>query len=127
MKNKEVLGIKHSYHKLPMSKLNIQFKDALQAVMLVSVFGHLKYKDTDVDWMNFKRVEGDRPFKDAMIRHSMKLCPEEEETYLPPEFHVAWNALADLQVLIETYNLDIEALSQERIPEWLSFFNQKEL
>lgn len=127
MKNKEGPGIKHSYHKLPMSKLNIQFKDALQAVMLVSVFGHLKYKDTDIDWMNFKRVKGDRPFKDAMIRHSMKLCPEEEETYLPPEFHVAWNALADLQVLIETNNLDVEALSQERIPEWLSFFNQKEL
>lgn len=125
MKNKG--GIKHSSHKLPMSKLNIQFKDALQAVMLVSVFGHLKYKDTDADWMNFKRVEGDSPFKDAMIRHSMKLCPEEEETYLPPEFHVAWNALADLQCLIETNNLDVEALSQERIPEWLSFFNQKEL
>lgn len=127
MKNKGGLGIKHSSHKLPMSKLNIQFKDALQAVMLVSVFGHLKYKETDVDWMNFKRVEGDRPFKDAMIRHSMKLCPEEEETYLPPEFHVAWNALADLQILIENNNLDIEALSRDRILEWLSFFNEKEL
>lgn len=127
MKNKGGLGIKHSSHKLPMSKLNIQFKDALKAVMLVSVFGHLKYKDYDADWMNFKRVEGDRPFKDAMIRHSMKLCPEEEETYLPPEFHVAWNALADLQCLIDKNSIDVEALSQERIPEWLKFFNEKEL
>lgn len=121
MENKKK-GVKHSNLKLPMSKLYVQFKDALQAVVLVSVFGHLKYKEYDEDWLNFKRVEGDRPYREAMHRHCLKTCPEEEETFLPPEFHIAWNALADLQMLIEDNKIDMENLSSERLSEWLLNF-----
>lgn len=111
-------GVKNSSFKLPMSKLFVQFPDALKAVMLVSTYGHFKYKKFDGDWLNFKRVGGEDTYKNAMVRHLLKQTAEQEETFLPPEFHVAWNALADLQLLIESKSLDIDQIAENKILEW---------
>lgn len=115
-------GIKHSTEKLEMSKLFIQFPDALKAVMLTSTFGHIKYKEFDEDWINFKRVEG-LSYEDALVRHQFLKSEQEEESKLHPKFHVAWNALADLQKYIEENNIDVDNLAKDKISKWEGEFN----
>lgn len=109
----EKSGEKHNKGKLPMAKLFTQFPDALQAVVLASCYGHNKYKETDVTWLNFKKVPGgSQAFKDACLRHSLG-AEKDEESGLPEIFHQAWNKLAELQLWLEENNINIKKFSKE--------------
>lgn len=92
-------GVKHSESKPPVGKLFKQFPNALTAVAMCSMFGHLKYEEYDADWLNYKRVEG-QDYLDAIARHLLGGLSFDEESKLPHKFHVAWNALADLEKYI---------------------------
>lgn len=106
-------GEKHNKGKLPMSKLFVQFPDALQAVVLASCYGHNKYKEVDTNWLNFKRVPGgSQAYKDACLRHSLG-AEKDEESELPEIFHQAWNKLAELQLWLEENNINIKKFSKE--------------
>ena len=105
-------GEKSNKYKLPMSKLFLQFPDALQAVILASCYGNFKYPK-DTDWLNFKRVPGGRQnYRDAEIRHFLG-GENDEESGLPEIFHQAWNKLAELQLWMEENNLNIKEYSKE--------------
>lgn len=94
-------GIKHNKHKAPLSLIFTQFPKALEAVAKCSAYGHNKYKETDKDFLNFKRVNGgSRTYSDAGLRHRLEIGLDLESN-LPHQYHVAWNALAELQLWIE--------------------------
>lgn len=95
------LGVKHNKHKAPISLLFKQFPKALEAISKCSEYGHNKYKDTDLDFLNFKRVIGGSiTYADAGLRHRLE-SGLDLESGLPHQYHVAWNALAELQLWIE--------------------------
>jgi hypothetical protein len=109
-------GVKHNSFKLPMSKLFIQFPDALQAVILASCYGNYKYP-TDTDWLNFKRVEGgSQTYRDAEIRHFLG-GEKDKESNLPEIFHQTWNKLAELQLWLEENNINIKEFSENYIKD----------
>ena len=111
VKNTDKMGEKYNKHKLPMSKLFLQFPDALQAVVLASCYGHHCYP-SDTDWLNFKRVEGgSQNYKDAEIRHFLG-GEKDKESNLPEIFHQAWNKLAELQLWLEENNMNIKDFSK---------------
>jgi hypothetical protein len=94
-------GQKYNQNKLPISIIFKQFPDAIKAIVKCSQYGHNKYKNTDSDFLNFKRVkEGSKAYADAGLRHRMQIGTD-EESKLPHQYHVAWNALAELQLWIE--------------------------
>lgn len=112
-KGKKETGEKHNKGKLPMSKLFVQFPDALQAVVLASCYGHNKYKEVDANWLNFKKVPGgSQTYKDACLRHSLG-AEKDEESGLPEIVHQAWNKLAELQLWLEENNINIKKFSKE--------------
>lgn len=96
-------GVKDNSKKLPMSKLKVQFPNALQAVVLCSRMGHEKYKDTDKDWLNFTRVPGgSETYRDACERHSLhEVGDVDEESGLPHLFHELWNKMAEVEIWIK--------------------------
>ena len=98
---KRTEGVKLNKLKPQISLLFKQFPDALEAIAKCSEYGHKKYKETDSDFLNFKRVaEGSKAYADAGLRHRLKKGID-LESMLPHCYHVAWNALAELQLLIE--------------------------
>lgn len=102
-----VPGKKESDGKLPMDKMiSIQFPKALEAICRATLFGHNKYKDFDIDFLNFKRVEGgSQTYADALQRHNLSKSDKDSESGLPHIFHKAWNALAELELWIEENEL----------------------
>lgn len=100
---KETEGVKLNKNKPQMSLLFKQFPDALEAIVKCSEYGHNKYKETDGDYLNFKRVEGgSRTYADAGLRHRLySKGTTDIESRLPHAYHVAWNALAELQLILE--------------------------
>ena len=96
-------GVKDNSKKLPMSKLKVQFPNALQAVVLCSSMGHEKYKDADEDWLNFTRVPGgSETYRDACERHSLhEVGDVDEESGLPHLFHELWNKMAEVEIWIK--------------------------
>lgn len=94
-------GQKFSSKKAPMGKLLKQFPLALEAVAQRSKSGHNKYKETDHDWMNFKRVPNAiEEYDDAIVRHLAGIG-EPHETELDHLKAAAWNILAKLQLILE--------------------------
>lgn len=102
-------GVKDNDKKLPMSKLKVQFPNALQAVVLCSSMGHEKYKDTDEDWLNFLRVPGgSETYRDACERHSLyEVGDVDEESGLPHLFHELWNKMAEVEIWIKENHKEI--------------------
>ena len=97
----EEQGIKLNELKPQLSLLFKQFPKALEAIARCSEYGHEKYKETDKDYLNFKRVpEGSKAYADAGLRHRLEKGID-LESFLPHSYHVAWNALAELELLIE--------------------------
>ncbi len=97
---KKTEGVKYNDNKPKLSMLFTQFPDALKAVVKCSEYGHEKYKEFDKDFLNFKKVEGgSRAFADSGLRHRTEKGLD--ESGLPHQYHVAWNALAELQMWIE--------------------------
>jgi hypothetical protein len=96
-------GKKYSEGKAPMGILLKQFRLALQAVAMRSKKGHEKYKETDQDWMNFKRVpDAIEEYTNGTARHLAYIG--DDETELGHEAATAWNALARLQLILEKQN-----------------------
>ena len=94
-------GVKLNKSKPQLSLLFKQFPKAIEAIVMCSEYGHNKYKETDQDFLNFKRVnEGSKAYADAGLRHRAQIG-NDDESGLPHAYHVAWNALAELELLIE--------------------------
>jgi len=93
-------GKKTNKNKSQMSLLFKQFPKALEAIVMCSQYGHEKYKETDKDYLNYTRVDGgSKTYADAGLRHRLQQG-NDLESGLPHQFHVAWNALAELQLWI---------------------------
>lgn len=94
-------GQKFSSSKAPLGMMMIQFPLALEAVAHRSKTGHEgKYKESDKDWMNFKRVPNAlEEYTNATARHLAEIG--EDEDFIGHAAATAWNALAKLQILLE--------------------------
>lgn len=97
------IGQKHNEGKLPLDiMLTVQFPKAIQAVCKATLFGHEKYKDTDLDWLNYKRVRGgSTTYANACQRHNFNKLGRDDQSGLPHIVHKCWNALAELELWIE--------------------------
>ena len=104
--NNKMSGIKLNNGKLHLGKVILkQFPNAIKAIAKCSEYGHLKYKDTDQDWLNFKRIENPYDaYTDAMIRHFLEEDDVDKESDLPHIYHTAWNAMARLEVYLNNIN-----------------------
>ena len=100
---KETEGIKHNQDKPQLSLLFKQFPKALEAVAKCSEYGHQKYGENDLDYLNFKRVEGgSKTYADAGLRHrTFAEKTTDIDSQLPHTWHVCWNALAELELILE--------------------------
>ena len=82
----------------PMAGVLLDFSRALQTVVDVGTYGAKKY--TRAGWATVP--EGSQRYTDAMMRHllAMDVDPDglDKETGLPHLAHVAWNALAVLEL-----------------------------
>ena len=82
----------------PMAGVLLDFSRALQTVVDVGTYGAKKY--TRTGWATVP--EGSQRYTDAMMRHllAMDIDPDglDKETGLPHLAHVAWNALAVLEL-----------------------------
>jgi hypothetical protein len=76
------------------------FPRALDAVATVSTFGASKYT-----WGGWKTVpEGYERYSDALMRHWLEECkgePVDKDSNLTHQAHIAWNALARLELLLK--------------------------
>jgi hypothetical protein len=100
---KETEGQKHNEGKLPIDiMLTVQFPKAIQAICKATLFGHEKYKETDKDWLNYKRVRGgSTTYANAGQRHNFNKSGKDEQSGLPHIIHKCWNAMAELELWIE--------------------------
>lgn len=96
-------GVKHNQGKLPIdTMLTVQFPKAIQAIAKATLFGHNKYKETDKDWLNYKRVPGgSKTYANSAARHRMNRNGLDSESSLPHIIHEVWNSLAMLELWIE--------------------------
>jgi hypothetical protein len=98
-------GVKKDNEKLPMGiVIQRQFPNALKAIAKCSLYGHNKYEETDLDWMNFERLENaEERYFNALFRHlldcGLDLDKKDSESELPHIYHVVWNAMALLELL----------------------------
>jgi len=75
------------------------FARALQAVGSVGTMGAIKYRDDG--WSSVP--DGQRRYTDALLRHLLAAAagePDDPESGLPHAAHVAWNALAVLELAL---------------------------
>lgn len=84
----------------PRAGLLCSFGKALLAVAEVATFGANKY--TQDGWEEVPN--GQARYTDALLRHLLieRTEPVDPETHLPHAAHVAWNALARLELLLRT-------------------------
>jgi hypothetical protein len=100
-KDCNLLGEKTNKNKPQISLLFKQFPKALEAIAKCSEYGHQKYKESDFDFLNYQRVYGgSKTYADAGLRHRLEQG-NDLESGLPHTYHVAWNALAELQLWIQ--------------------------
>lgn len=106
MKKEKKLGVKDIQGKVPVAQIFKQFPNTILLLAKASEFGHNKYKETDINWDNWKNVE-DAIFNynNARARHLLKegddLLNINEESGLPHIVHTLWNNMALIQLLIE--------------------------
>ena len=95
-----LVGVKESQttEKAPIFTYCKVNKNALEALSLRALYGHIKYKETDSDWQNFTRVPNAlEEYANAEFRHALGIGEEDEETHLVAS---AWNAVAKLEVFL---------------------------
>lgn len=107
-------GQKHNKLKAPLDILQTrQFSKALQLLALATAYGNHKYKDTDSDFLNFKRVEGgSQTYLDAQSRHATDRNNLDNESGLHHIIHSIWNGMAALEIWAEENKIDIEEYSK---------------
>ena len=94
-------GLKFSEGKPKLHLLFKQFPRAIKQIVLLSEYGHNKYKEGDEDWQNFSRVkDSETSYIDAELRHLADMYEKNEidESGYLHKVHKAWNALADLEL-----------------------------
>lgn len=100
-------GNKKDDGKLPLGiVIQRQFPSALKMISEASLYGHNKYSDTDLDWLNCKRVEnGKERYLNAMFRHALDsgidLTNKDPETGLMHIVHAVWNGLQLLETIAD--------------------------
>ncbi len=113
-------GIKYDGGKAPIFRGAVSyFPRAIEAVAAVSAFGASKYA-----WKGWESVaDGYNRYSDAMVRH---LAYEGKGEVLDPDSgllhraHVAWNALASLELLLR--DIENEAKTHTRECTWNDLF-----
>lgn len=99
VQKKSTTGIKYDHGKRAIAECIVDFQEPLLEVCKVWEFGKGKYGKS-----NWKQVEGgyDR-YSNALLRHMLKEETEvtDPETGILHASHVAWNALARLQFLLD--------------------------
>lgn len=94
-------GIKLDSKKPLLYVLLKQFPKAIGEVARCSEYGHEKYKETDKDWQNWKRLEeAEFRYSNALLRH-LSQEGRDEDSGLLHAAHTAWNALARLELIIK--------------------------
>lgn len=98
------MGEKQDTGKLPLGiVIQRQFPNALKAIAECSLYGHEKYKESDVDWLNCQRVEnGQERYLDAAMRHLLDAGVDLQAvdvSGLEHIKHAAWNMLQLLEIL----------------------------
>lgn len=93
-------AVKYDAGKAPIFKGGLgYFPTAIEAVSTVSAFGATKYA-----WDGWRHVpDGLSRYTDAMVRHLAAEAKGEAvdpDSGLPHAWHVAWNALARLELLL---------------------------
>lgn len=80
------------------------FSRALMAVSEVGTFGAVKYSDHG--WLSVPR--GDERYRDALLRHYLKdtLESADPESGLSHLAHLAWNALAILELTLRAQDVE---------------------
>jgi len=111
---KEKVGQKYNKLKAPLDILQTrQFPKALQLLALATAYGNHKYKDTDLDFLNFKRVKGgSQTYLDASARHSTNRNNLDIESELHHIIHAVWNQIAALELWTEENTINIEEYSK---------------
>jgi hypothetical protein len=98
-------GQKNDFGKLPLGiVIQRQFPNALKMVAEASLYGHLKYLETDADFMNCRRVPNPKErYLNAMFRHlldsGIDLDEKDAESKLPHIVHAVWNGLQLLEAI----------------------------
>lgn len=94
-------GKKYSEDKPKVGMLLSQMSRALAAVSMVATHGNKKYTEDEFWDENFAKVPNAfEQYSDAMGRHILlESCEEtDSDSKIPHEVHVAWNALARLEI-----------------------------
>lgn len=106
-------GVKHNQLKPRLDAvINTQFTKALQLIALATEYGNSKYKETDLDMLNFKRVVGgSQTYFNASARHSTDRNGL-DESGLPHIIHAVWSSLAGLELWAEENKIDIKKFTE---------------
>lgn len=83
------------------------FPHAIEAVTQISTFGAIKYSPGG--WKSVP--DGYNRYTEAMRRHYSAVCKGEmfdDETKLPHDYQIAWNALARLEIALREGKYEIE-------------------
>ena len=92
--------------------INRQFPKALQLVALATEYGHKKYIENDVNYLNYKSVKGgSQTYFDASARHSTDRNGL-DESGLPHIIHAVWSSLAGLELWAEENKINIKEFTE---------------
>ena len=109
----EEFGVKHNQLKPRLDVvINTQFPKALQLIALATEYGNSKYKETDLDMLNFKRVAGgSQTYFDSCARHSTDRNGL-DESGLPHIIHAVWSSLAGLELWAEENRINVKEFTE---------------
>ena len=109
----EEFGVKHNQLKPRLDVvINTQFPKALQLISLATEYGNSKYKETDLDMLNFKRVVGgSQTYFDSCARHSTDRNGL-DESGLPHIIHAVWSSLAGLELWAEENKINVKEFTE---------------
>ena len=92
--------------------INRQFPKALQLIALATEYGHKKYIENDVNYLNYKSVKGgSQTYFDASARHSTDRNGL-DESGLPHIIHAVWSSLAGLELWAEENKINIKEFTE---------------
>lgn len=97
--NRKEPGAKLDYGKMPVNTILSDFSNALEAVVQVGTFGASKYSLHG--WLEVP--DGIQRYSNAMMRHWLAIQKDgstDPESGLRHRAHLAWNALAILELMI---------------------------
>ena len=92
--------------------INRQFPKALQLIALATEYGHKKYIENDLNYLNYKSVKGgSQTYFDASARHSTDRNGL-DESGLPHIIHAVWSSLAGLELWAEENKINIKEFTE---------------